>query len=85
MKKNEDDNFDPVVVAHWRLGNPASSEGISMEEVVVVIHSVNSGDFMLREVVVVFRSVNSGELSDGCQGHMWRSLVNSGERRDGLG
>ena len=36
-----------------------------MDEVVAVLHFVNSGDFVTNGVVVEFHSVNSGGFRDG--------------------
>ena len=64
MKTKDVQNFNGVEAAHRTLDNPTISRDIPMAEVVVVFHSVNSGDFMLRDLVVVFHSVNSGDIRD---------------------
>ena len=81
MKTNEVYNFNGMEVVHQRLDNPTISRDIPMEEAVVVLHSVTSGDFMLRDLVVVFRSVNSEDLCDGwsCVSNphrkLWKTLT----------
>ena len=61
-----------------------------MDEVVVVFHSVQSGDFVMNEVLVVFYSINSGGLRDGwCSGRVplrqfWRNSEMDVGPRGGL-
>ena len=46
-------------------GTRRCSRNSTLDEVVVVFHSVNSREFVMNRIVVVLHSINSGGLHDG--------------------